>query len=262
METRRFSGRGVIVTGASSGIGAAVADRFAREGADLVVTAHPRDASLLEQHAARLRSLGARVETASGEQADPSTAARAVESALEAYGRIDVLVANAGFSYFEELLDAPDDHWRDMIEVNLSGTYYLISRAARAMAERGGGAIVVTASTGGLVGDELQVHYNAAKAGLIGLTRSLAVALARFGIRVNAIAPGWVETPLSRSKLDSPFWGHSRRLIPMRRAARPEELANVYAFVASDEASYLTGATIVVDGGLTAGFSYPREDLD
>lgn len=261
MDGKRFSGRVAIVTGASSGIGRAVAERFAAEGADLLVAAHPRDEALLREAADLLRRQGGRVETVSGDQADPATAARIVQGAVDSYGRLDVVIANAGFSYFEELLEAPDSHWRDMIDVNLSGTYYLASQAARPMAAGEGGAIVITASTAGFMGDELQVHYNAAKAGLIGLARSLAVALARFGIRVNAVAPGWVETPLARSKMESPFWLHSRGLIPMRRAARPEEIANVFAFVASDEASYLTGATIVVDGGLTAGFSYPREEL-
>lgn len=250
------------MTGASSGIGRAVAERFAREGACLLLTAHPRDEPLLAETAEALRTLGARVEVATGDQADPATGERTVAAALEVYRRLDVVVANAGFSYFEELLDAPDDHWRDMVYVNLSGTYYLVHAAARPMAERAAGAVVITASTAAFMGDELQVHYNAAKAGLVGLTRSLAVALARFGIRVNAIAPGWVETPLSRSKLGTPFWEHSRQLIPLRRAARPDEIASVFAFVASDEASYLTGATIVVDGGLTAGFSYPRELLE
>lgn len=257
----RFSGRVAIVTGASSGIGRAVAERFSADGADLVLASHPRDERLLEETAEVLRASGAQVELVCGDQSQRATATRIVECARSAFGRLDIAIANAGFSYFEELFEAPDPHWHDIVDANLTGTYYVAVEAAREMKAGGGGVIVITASTAGHMGDELQVHYNTSKAGLIGLARSLAVALASFGIRVNAVAPGWVETPLSRSKLESPFWQHSQRLIPMRRAARPDEIANVFAFVASDEASYLTGATIVVDGGLTAGFSYPREDL-
>jgi len=258
----RFTGQVALVTGASSGIGRAVATRLAEEGADLVLAAHPRDEAALEEAAASLRTLGRRVEWEVGEQADRATAPRLVERALTEVGRLDVVIANAGFSYFEELLDAPDEHWRDMVDVNLSGTYWLLNEAAGAMAKRGGGSMVVTASTAAFMGEELQVHYNAAKAGLIGLTRSLAVALARFGIRVNAVAPGWVATPLSAGKLETPYWERSSLLIPMRRAARPEEVASAFAFLASQEASFVTGATLVVDGGQTAGFAYAREELD
>jgi 3-oxoacyl-[acyl-carrier protein] reductase len=261
MPCERFEGKVALVTGASSGIGLAVARRLADEGADLFLAAHPRDEALLADAAASLRGAAGTVETATAEQEDPGSASLLVDAAVGAFGRIDVLVANAGFSYFEELFDAPDEHWRDMIDVNLSGTYRLARAAAEAMAERGAGAIVITASTAGILGEELQVHYNAAKAGLIGLTRSLAVALARSGVRVNAVAPGWVRTPLSASKMASPYWERSRLLIPMRRAASPEEVAAAFAFLASDDASFVTGHTLVVDGGQTAGYSYAREEL-
>jgi NAD(P)-dependent dehydrogenase (short-subunit alcohol dehydrogenase family) len=261
MLTRPFAQKTAVVTGASSGIGRAVAEAFAREGADLVLTAHPRDTQLLGDVATSVRVEGGAVSTETVDQADPDAAQQVMDAALAAHGRVDVLIANAGFSYLEEALDASDEHWADMLDVNLSGTYRQVMAAARLMADSGGGAIVITASTAGLMGEELQLQYNTAKAGLIGLTRSCAVAFARHGIRVNAVAPGWVVTPLSASKLAGPAWDHARRLIPMRRAARPEELAGVYVFLASDYASYLTGTAIVVDGGMTAGFSYPREDI-
>jgi NAD(P)-dependent dehydrogenase (short-subunit alcohol dehydrogenase family) len=259
--SRRFEGRVALVTGASSGIGRAVAGRLASEGADLFVTAHPRDEALLTEAAGELAHHGGRVERLAVDQAGPEVGRAVVRAALDAYGRLDVAIANAGFSHFEDVLDAPEEHWQDLLDVNLSGTYRVVREAAAAMVEQGGGSIVITASTAAWMGEELQVDYNVSKAGLVGLARSLGVALARHDVRVNAVAPGWVETPLSADKRATPYWERSRLLIPMRRAARPEEIAAAFAFLASDDASFVTGHTLVVDGGQTAGYSYQREDL-
>jgi NAD(P)-dependent dehydrogenase (short-subunit alcohol dehydrogenase family) len=257
----RFEGKVSLVTGASSGIGLAVAERLSSEGAELFLTAHPRDAERLQEVVTGLQRQGRRVESLVVEQADPTAGRAVVGAATAAYGRLDVAIANAGFSFFEDVLKAPHEHWRAMIDVNLTGTYRIVREAAALMVERGSGSIVVTASTAAWMGEELQVDYNVSKAGLVGLARSLGVALARHGVRVNAVAPGWVETPLSANLRTTPYWERSRLLIPMRRAGQPSEIAAAFAFLASDDASFITGHTLVVDGGQTAGYSFPWEDV-
>jgi NAD(P)-dependent dehydrogenase (short-subunit alcohol dehydrogenase family) len=250
---RRFDDRVAIVSGGSSGIGLAVAERLGSEGAKLVVIGAPVDGDDLERAGAALRTGGADVETLAADIADDDTADRAVGLALERFGRLDVLVNNAGVSYFEELLTAPLDHLDRTLAVNVRGTYAMSVAAARAMQERGG-AIVNTASTASFVGEEFQASYNVSKAAVVGLTRSFALDLAPAGIRVNAVAPGWVETRATVPLIgDAAQWAKHRTRIPLDRAARVGEIAAVHAFLASDDASYLTGSVILVDGGMTAG---------
>jgi NAD(P)-dependent dehydrogenase (short-subunit alcohol dehydrogenase family) len=254
-SANRFIDRVAVISGASSGIGRAVAERLAAEGAKLVLIAAPSDSDDLESVLEALRASG-EADGMAADITDPGTAERAVDRALSQYGRLDVLVNNAGIAYYEEALSTPVEHLDRTLAVNVRGMFSLSVAAAKAMASRGG-AIVNTASTASFVGEEFQVTYNASKAAVVALTRSLAIDLARFGIRVNAVAPGWVETRATAPVIaDVAQWSKHRSRIPLDRAASPAEIAAVHAFLASDDASYVTGAVYLCDGGMTAGNRY------
>jgi NAD(P)-dependent dehydrogenase (short-subunit alcohol dehydrogenase family) len=251
----RFQGKVAVVSGASSGIGLAVAERLGAEGAQLVIVAAPVDEADLEQAVENLRRRGVETEGLAGDISEEGTARNVIELARSRFGHLDVLVNNAGVAYFEELLETPIEHLDRTLAVNVRGTFAMSREAAVAMAP--GSAIVNTASTASFVGEEFQVTYNASKGAVAALTRSLAVDLAPRGIRVNAVAPGWVETRSTRPVLDDPEqWSKHRSRIPLDRAASTAEIAAVHAFLASDDAAYITGAVVVADGGLTAGYRY------
>jgi len=248
----RFAGRVAIVTGAASGIGAATARAFAAEGARVVIA--DVDA---ERGSAVAREIGARFTTV--DVADAAAVEALVGETTAGEGGLDVLVSNAFATAVGRVESLDVDGWRRTLDVTLTAVFTGLRAAVPAMRARGGGAVVNVASISGLGGDRGLAAYNAAKAGVINLTRTAAMELASSNIRVNAVCPGLVDTPPLRRafQLMPDRLAVAEAAIPLRRLARPEEIARVILFLASDDASYVTGSAVVVDGGLTAGTGIP-----
>jgi meso-butanediol dehydrogenase / (S,S)-butanediol dehydrogenase / diacetyl reductase len=219
-----LAGKRVVVTGGSSGIGEATVRRFRDEGSDVVSIA------------------------LDGEIACDVADAEQVAAAFDRVGDLDVLVANAGISIRKPFLEIAEEDWRRVLDVNLTGVFHCAQQAARRMDE---GVILMTASTNGLFGHENYADYNASKAGVILLARTMARELAP-RIRVNAVCPGYVLTPMQRAEYTDEMLAAVNEGIPLKRHADPEEIAALFAFLASDDASYITGAAIAIDGGETA----------
>jgi 3-oxoacyl-[acyl-carrier protein] reductase len=236
-----------LITGAGRGIGAATALRFAREGATIVACDVHEDA--VRQTVHDCQGAGATAVGLAADVTDRSGMEHAVETILARFGRIDILVNNAGITRdarFEKMTEAQFDA---VIDVNLKGVFNAAQAVVPGMIERGGGVILNASSVVGLHGNFGQTNYAAAKAGVIGFTRTWCRELGPKGIRVNAVAPGFIRTPMLDSVPDTVLTRMSDQ-VPLRRIGQPEEVANLYAFLASDEASYINGAVIEVTGGL------------
>ena len=247
----RFEGKNVLVTGSASGIGAATARRFASEGARLVL------ADVDESGKALADELGA-VFVAT-DVTDEDAVSAAVERTVDEYGRLDILCNNAGIMGQGTLPDLPSEEWRRVIDIDLNSVFYGCNAAIPFMREAGGGTIVNTASISGLGGDYALPSYNAAKAGVVNLTRSLGIEHADQNIRVNCVCPGPIATPMTNVVREVPgIEDEYAKAIPMGRLGRADEVAGVILFLASDDASYITGEAIVIDGGLTACTGQPN----
>jgi NAD(P)-dependent dehydrogenase (short-subunit alcohol dehydrogenase family) len=241
-----LEGKRVVVTGGTSGIGEATSRRFLEEGAQVVALAVGEDE--VSTAAQRIQGLAAAVRC---DVADEGQVADAFASVDDLLGGVDVLVANAGISIRKPFLDIEEADWRRVLDVNLTGVFHCAQQAARRMVAGDGGVILMTASTNGLTGHEYYADYNASKAGVILLARTMALELAP-KVRVNAVCPGYVLTPMQKAEYTPEMLERVNATIPLGRHAKPEELAALYAFLASEEGAYFTGAVISMDGGETA----------
>ena len=244
---RGLEGKRILITGGASGIGAATAARFLNEGSAVCVL--DRDANGRSRIANELPKLAGVLDA---DVSDLKQVKRAFAEAIKLMGAVDVLINNAGISIRHNFLDITPEEWHKVIAVNLTGVFYVAQTAARHMMERGNGVILQTASTNGLVGQPYYADYNATKAGVIELTKSMALELAP-KVRVCAIAPGYVMTPMQRAEYTDEMFAELNAKIPLRRHAQPEEIAALFAFLASDDAQYITGQVFTCDGGEIAG---------
>ncbi len=244
---RGLKGKRVVITGGASGIGAATAARFLEEGSRVAIL--DRDENLCHRIRQDLPKISG---TFLADVADRGQVEQAFGNIIVALGGLDVVVNNAGISIRHKFLDITREEWDRVLAVNLTGVFHVAQTAARHMVQHGGGVILNTASTNGIVGHPLYADYNATKAGVIELTRSMALELAP-QVRVNAIAPGYVLTPMQRAEYSDAMLEAVNRKIPLGRHAQPEEVAALFAFLASDDAAYLTGQVYLIDGGETAG---------
>ena len=239
----------VLITGASRGIGAACARRFARDGWKVAVHYYKSEAEALAL-AEELRAAGAEAVPVRGDLSDPAQAARAVEAAQAALGRLDALVCNAGVALPVQLLtDTTDDQWRRVMGTDLDGVFFTLRAAIPGMVSRKRGAIVTVSSMWGVTGGSCEAPYSAAKAGVIGLTKALAKELGPSGIRVNCVAPGAIETDMT-AFLTPEDRAALADEAPLGRMGTPEEVAEAVRFLAGEEARFITGQVLRVDGGM------------
>src|SRR2546422_8044093 len=244
---RGLEGKRVLITGGASGIGAATAARILEEGSAVVVL--DRDSPARERIPHDLPELAGTVDA---DVSDFKQVQAALDDAVRLMGGVDVLINNAGISIRHAFLEITPEEWDKIMAVNLTGVFYVAQTAARHMVDRGSGVILHTASTNGLAGHRLYADYNATKAGVISLTRSMAIELAP-KVRVNSVAPGYVLTPMQRAEYTDAMLEEVNRKIPLGRHAAPEEIAGLFAYLASDDGAYLTGQVYVIDGGEIAG---------
>jgi 3-oxoacyl-[acyl-carrier protein] reductase len=246
-EGKALAGKVAIVTGGTRGIGLAIARLLAEDGASVVVSG--RDAARLEAAVKELESLGAPAMAVAADAAKREDADRLVEATRERFGRIDVLVNNAGITRDQLLVRMKDDDWDQVLDTNLRGVFLMTRAVGKVMMRQKSGRIINIASTAGAMGNPGQVNYSAAKAGVIGLTKAAGRELAHWNILVNAVAPGLIETDMAAS-IPAEAREAMLQQVPLKRIGQGREVAEVVRFLAGDGASYITGQTIHVNGGL------------
>jgi NAD(P)-dependent dehydrogenase (short-subunit alcohol dehydrogenase family) len=255
VSARRFEEKNVIVTGAGQGIGLAIADRFAAEGADVMLIGRRREP--LEEAARRIEAAGGSAWVHPADVSKSADVDGAVAAATGRWGRIDVLVNNAGIAEEKPFLEIEDDGWDSVLATNLRGAFLMAQRVARVQVAAGAGSIIHIASIDASGGDGPYASYNASKAGLLGLNRTMALELGPHGVRVNCVSPGFTHTEMTEVGVPPGMMDYlvgSFDRVPLRRLVRPSEIAAACAFLASEDASAITGIDLTVDCGLTANW--------
>lgn len=256
-----MSGKAAIVTGAGRGIGRAIATAFAAEGARVAVV--DRDLDAARSVVAELQAQGSDAIAIHADVSSESDVDTMIAATLEAFATIDVLVSNAGVGFHRALLDLTLADWERVLRVNLTGTFLCVQRAARVMRQQGGGRVIIISSTSGQRGAMARTAYGVSKAGVIQLMRVAAAELAPHGIRVNSIAPGPITTPLSLANHTAEQRRAYLERIPMKRYGEMHEVAAAAVFLASDDASYVNGHVLNVDGGMNeAGLMFSAAEME
>lgn len=243
-----LTGKTAVVTGGSRGIGRAICLKLAGQGANIVLN-YAGNAAAAEETRAACEALGVRALAVQGDVADPAACNALIDTAIEAFGQVDILVCNAGITRDNLLMRMSDEEFQKVIDTNLKGTFHCMRAVIRPMMKKRRGRIISISSVVGLIGNAGQINYAASKAGVIGMTRSLAREVASRGITVNAVAPGFIRTDMTDVLSDAVKEGilHS---IPLGKLGEAEDVANTVLFLASDEAAYITGQVLSVDGGM------------
>ncbi|QHI72565.1 3-oxoacyl-[acyl-carrier-protein] reductase [Aminipila terrae] len=244
-----LKGKSAIITGGVRGIGRAIAEAFCRNGADVLLCYRSNDAAA-EKTQDELAQYGTKVEILKGDVADPEFATEAIAKAKENFGKIDILVNNAGITKDKLLIQMKGDDFDSVVDTNLKGSFYFLKAASSVMIKQRAGSIINLSSVVGVKGNPGQVNYAASKAGVIGMTMAAAKELGRRNVRVNAIAPGFIETDMTDELNDSQK-AKMNEVISLGRMGSPEDVANLALFLASDMSAYITAQTICIDGGMS-----------